>query len=62
MFPFFMNPCWGPSGESCSPRESRERKLRFLKSMRDELEAKLAGLNASIETMERQMSQDEQSV
>lgn len=57
MFPFFGNPCWG--GQTVSRREYRQQKLRFLKSMRDELETKLAALNAAIETMERQMSQEE---
>lgn len=57
MFPFFGNPCW--SGQSYSRQEYRQQKLRFLKTMRDELETRLAGLNAAIETMERQMSQPE---
>ncbi|PSF35313.1 hypothetical protein C7H19_17300 [Aphanothece hegewaldii CCALA 016] len=57
MFPFFGNSCW--SGRSYSRQEYRQQKLRFLKTMRDELETRLAGLNAAIETMERQMSQEE---
>lgn len=57
MFPFFGNPCWG--NYTVSRREYRQQKLRFLKSMRDELEARLAGLNAAIETIERQLSQEE---
>ena len=32
----------------------RARKLEMLKAMRDSLEARLAALNAAIETMERQ--------
>ncbi|MBE9170363.1 hypothetical protein IQ238_23530 [Pleurocapsales cyanobacterium LEGE 06147] len=59
MFPFWGNPCWG--NEPSSRKEDRERKLKFLKSMRDDLEAKLAGLNAAIETIERQVSQEEAS-
>jgi hypothetical protein len=57
MFPFFGNPCWG--GQYDSRQAYREQKLRFLKSMRDDLEARLAGLNAVIETLERQGSQEE---
>lgn len=56
MFPFWGNPCWG--AESVSHKTYQERKLKFLKRMRDELEARLAGLNAAIETIERQLSQE----
>jgi hypothetical protein len=54
MFPFF---CF-PSGcdSSTSREEYRTRKLKFLKWMRDDLETRLAGLNAAIETIEHQMS------
>ena len=37
----------------------RQRKLKFLKSIRDDLEARLSGLNASIETIESQLRQEE---
>ncbi|WP_013323138.1 hypothetical protein [Gloeothece verrucosa] len=57
MFPFFGNPCC--TNESISRKTYQERKLKFLKGIRDDLEARLAGLNASIETIERQLSQEE---
>jgi hypothetical protein len=60
MFPFFGNFCWGY--EPTSRRTYQEQKLQFLKRMRDDLETRLAGLNAAIETVERQMRQDETSV
>ena len=59
MFFFWGSPC-GYS-QPTSGREYRERKLQFLKWMRDELEARLAGLNAAIETIERQLSREERS-
>jgi hypothetical protein len=57
MLPFFA---W----QNCSPawsndRDYKERKLRFLKWMRDELENRLAGVNASIQSLEHQISQTE---
>ncbi|MCA2655635.1 hypothetical protein [Microcystis sp. M061S2] len=55
MFPFFFNTCGSTSRQEC-----QERKLTFLKWMRDDLETRLAGLNAAIETIERQMSQEGQ--
>lgn len=57
MFPFFCNPCW--TNEPDSRKTNQERKLKFLKWVRDDLEARLAGLNASIETIERQLSQEQ---
>jgi hypothetical protein len=59
MFPFFGNTCWGY--EPTSRRTYQERKLQFLKWMRDDLETRLAGLNAAIETLERQLNQGETS-
>ena len=56
MFPYCGNSFWHYDSASSS-RAYRERKLEFLKWMRDELEAKLAGVNASIETVERQINQ-----
>jgi hypothetical protein len=56
-FPFCGSSCW--DNEHSSPKAYRERKLKFLKWMRDEVEARLAALNAAIETIERQMSQEE---
>jgi hypothetical protein len=57
MFPFF-NPCWNWDSSSSSQKAYQERKLNFLKWMRNDLEARLAGLNAAIETVERQMNQE----
>ncbi len=57
MFPFWGNPCWGY--EPWSNKEYKQRQLKFLKMMRDGLEARLAGLNAAIETVERQISQED---
>ena len=61
MFPFFdiFNATCGYSKEGCSQKASQERKLKCLKWIRDDMEARLAGLNASIETIERQLSQEE---
>lgn len=61
MFPFWNwnNTCYG--GETVSRKTSLERKLKFLKSMRDDLEIRLAGLNAAIGTMEQQLSQEDKT-
>lgn len=56
MFPFWGNTCW--TGEPMSRKAYQERKLHFLKWMRDDLETRLAGLNAAIDTIERQISQE----
>lgn len=58
MFPFWNwnSTCY--SGETVSRKTSLERKLKFLKAMRDDLEIRLAGLNASINTVEQQLSQE----
>ncbi|MBF2008743.1 hypothetical protein ACF3DV_05260 [Chlorogloeopsis fritschii PCC 9212] len=59
MFPFnvWYSSCY--SGESVSRKTQLERKLRFLKTMRDDLETKLAGLNAAISKVEQQLSQED---
>ncbi|MHC5860905.1 hypothetical protein [Nostoc sp.] len=44
MFPFWGNACYG--SEPISHKASLERKLKFLIWMRDDLESKLAGINA----------------
>ncbi|WP_287128000.1 hypothetical protein [Candidatus Cyanaurora vandensis] len=49
----FCNP------EPLSRKERLQRKVRFLKRLRDDLEARLAGLNASISTIERQLSEED---
>lgn len=43
MFPSFGNPCWGGSHYSGSRQDYQQRKLKFLKWMRDDLETRLAG-------------------
>lgn len=43
---------------SCSRRSYNERRLNFLKWVRDDLEARLAGINAAIDTVERQINED----
>ena len=57
MFPFFNFGSCKP--EDCSPEAMREKKLKFLKWIRNDLESRLAGLNAMIETMEQQISREE---
>jgi hypothetical protein len=60
MFPFWGTACWG--SEPVSHKTHQERKLRFLRWMRDDLEARLAGLNAAIEAIERQLNRDDTTV
>ena len=57
MFPFWGNACW--TSEPVSRKTYQERKLRFLKWMRDDLETRLAGINAAITTVERQINEDD---
>jgi hypothetical protein len=61
MFPLFScwynNSCYG--NEPISRKTHLERKLRFLKTMRDDLETKLAGLNAAITNVEQQVSHED---
>jgi hypothetical protein len=59
MFPFWnwSSTCYG--AEPTSRKASLERKLKFLKSMRDDLEIRLAGLNGAISTVEQQLSQED---
>ncbi len=58
MFPFFWhNSCY--SDDSFSRRTQLQRKLRFLKAIRDDLETRLAGLNAAISNVEQQLSQED---
>lgn len=44
-----------------SRRDYQRYKLEFLKASRDSLEARLAAVNAAIETIERQTAQPESS-
>ena len=57
MFPFFFNACCG--SEPWSDQVYKERKLKFLKMIRDSLETRLAAVNAAIMTIESQLGQDE---
>jgi hypothetical protein len=58
MFPFWWNnSCYG--AEPVSRQTYLQRKLNFLKWMRDDLETRLAGLNAAIDNIERQMNQED---
>jgi hypothetical protein len=57
MFPFFGPGCC--SSDANSRREYQERKLKFFKWFRDDLETRLAALNAAIATLERQMGQEQ---
>ena len=49
--------------QSCFNPESnltwKQRRLKFLKSMRDDLETRLAAINAAISTIERQSREEE---
>lgn len=57
MFPFWDSACY--SSEPMSRKSRLERKQKFLKAMRDDLETRLAGLNAAISKIEEQLSQEE---
>ena len=57
MFFQLCQSCFNP--ESNSPSTWRERRLKFLKFMRDDLETRLAAINAAIATIERQSNQEE---
>ncbi|MBF2065231.1 MAG: hypothetical protein IGS39_12525 [Calothrix sp. C42_A2020_038] len=59
MLPFYFwnNSCH--SSDTVSRRTRLERKLKFLKTMRDDIETKLAGLNAAITNVEQQLNQED---
>jgi hypothetical protein len=57
MFFHWCQSCFNP--ESNSTLSWRQRRLKFLKAMRDDLETRLAAINAAIATIERQNSQEE---
>jgi hypothetical protein len=57
MFTFWGNNCYG--NEPISRRTRLERKLRFLKWMRDDLETRLAGINGAISNVEQQLNQED---
>lgn len=58
MFPFWNSSCYY-GNEPLSRKSYLERRLRFLKWMRDELETRLAGINAAIGKVEEQLGEDE---
>ena len=57
MFPFWGSSCYG--SQPMSRKSFLESRLRFLKWMRDDLETRLAGINAAIGKVEQQLSEDE---
>jgi K+-sensing histidine kinase KdpD len=50
-FPWYKFCC---NSESEASMTWRQRRLKFLKSIRDDLETRLAAINAAIESIERQ--------
>ena len=56
MFFSWCQSCFNPESNSAS--NWKQRRLKFLKSMRDDLETRLAAINAAIETIERQTSEE----
>ena len=60
MIPFWGNAYCG--AEPISQKSYKERRLKFLKWMRDDLETRLAGVNAAIGTIERQLNQEDTTV
>jgi hypothetical protein len=61
MIPFWF-PAWADacySSESFSRKTRLENRLRFLKVMRDELETRLAGINAAIDKTEQQLGRED---
>jgi hypothetical protein len=57
MFPFWTTNCC--DSQAYSPKAHKERRLKFLKWMRDDLETRLSGLNAAISTLEEQINREE---
>ncbi|ALF54839.1 hypothetical protein ACX27_21600 [Nostoc piscinale CENA21] len=59
MFPFWGYGCY--SGEPVSHKAHLERKLKFLTWMRDDLESKLSGINAAIDTIRQQIEREDRA-
>lgn len=59
MFSFWTTNCCNP--QAYSPKAHKERKLTFLKWIRDDLETRLSGINAAISTLEEQISRENAS-
>ncbi len=57
MFPFWTYSC--SDYKTTSPKAHKERKLKFLKWLRDDLETRLAGINGAIATIESQLEREE---
>ncbi|BAY61156.1 MULTISPECIES: hypothetical protein [Calothrix] len=57
MFPFWGNSCCG--SEPISHKANLERKLKFLTWIRDDLESRLAAVNASIDTIRQQIERSD---
>ena len=57
MFPFWTTSCC--NSQSYSPKTHKEHRLKFLKWIRDDLETRLAGINAAISTLESQLEREE---
>lgn len=57
MFPYWGNPFCG--SEPVSRKSHLERKLKFLTWMRDDLESRLAGINAAIDTTRQQLDRED---
>ncbi|MBD2446361.1 hypothetical protein H6G76_04130 [Nostoc sp. FACHB-152] len=60
MFPFWGNFCYG--SEPISHKAHLERKLKFLTWMRDDLESRLSGINAAIDTTRQQIERENTTV
>ncbi|OUL36858.1 hypothetical protein BV372_05225 [Nostoc sp. T09] len=60
MFPFWGNYCYG--GETISRKSRLENKLKFLTWMRDDLESRLAGINAAIDTIRQQIGREDTAI
>lgn len=56
MFPFWTTTC---CDRTYSAKDFKERRLKFLKWLRDDLETRLSGLNAAISTLEEQINREE---
>ena len=56
MFFSWCQSCFSP--EYHSSMSWKQRRLKFLKSVRDDLEARLAAINAAIDTIERQTREE----
>ncbi len=56
MFFSWCQSCFNPESNSAS--NWKQRRLKFLKSMRDDLETRLAAINAAIDTIERQTREE----